>query len=141
MEGVTAGDLISPAPAVQARLDAFSAPYSDYSAPDAAVAERVAPGPHGDVPLRVYSPDAPSGAGLVWMHGGAFIAGDLDMPEADSVARELCARTGAVFVSVDYRLVDDDVRFPVPHDDVMAAWRWSVANAAELGIDPERLAL
>ena len=29
-------------------------------------------------------------AGLLWLHGGAFMVGDLDMPEADWVAREIC---------------------------------------------------
>ena len=30
---------------------------------------------------------------VVWYHGGAFIGGDLDMPEADAVARGLATRT------------------------------------------------
>ena len=34
----------------------------------------------------------PNGAGLVWAHGGGFAGGDLDMPEADGVARALAAR-------------------------------------------------
>ena len=58
---------------------------------------------------------------LVWMHGGGFVAGNLDMPEADWTARELALRAGAVVVSVDYRLCNDGVHFPVPHDDVLAA--------------------
>ena len=33
-----------------------------------------------------------NGAGLVWAHGGGFAGGDLDMPEADGVARALAAR-------------------------------------------------
>jgi acetyl esterase len=38
------------------------------------------------------------------MHGGTFSGGDLDMPEADILSRELCALALAVVVSVDYRL-------------------------------------
>jgi len=97
--------------------------------------------------VRVYpastATDAPAavpGAGLVWAHGGGFAAGDLDMPEADWVARSLAAR-GVTVVSVDYRLVGDGCRFPAPSDDVIAAWRWTLAHADELGIDPGRIAI
>jgi acetyl esterase/lipase len=74
-------------------------------------------------------------AGLVWAHGGGFVAGDLDMPEADWVARTLAER-GVTVVSVDYRLAGDGCRYPAPSDDVLAAWRWTLANADRLGIDP-----
>lgn len=97
--------------------------------------------------VRVYrastATDAPAGvpgAGLVWAHGGGFAAGDLDMPEADWVARSLAAR-GVTVVSVDYRLVGDGCRYPAPSDDVLAAWRWTLAHADELGVDPDRLAI
>ena len=93
--------------------------------------------------VRVYPADAPGGepgAGLVWAHGGGFAGGDLDMPEADWVARSLATR-GVTVVSVDYRLVGDGCRYPAPSDDVLAAWRWTLDHAAELGIDPARLAI
>ena len=61
---------------------------------------------------------------LVWLHGGAFRMGDLDMPEADWTARQICDRAGAVVVSVDYRLCVGGVTYPVPHDDAVAAVRW-----------------
>lgn len=89
------------------------------------------PGPHGDVPLRTYRPHKPSGEALLWIHGGGFIKGDLDMPEADTVSRGLAA-VGITVASVDYRLALNGVHFPVPGDDVDAAWRW--ASAGALGI-------
>ncbi len=92
----------------------------------------VIPGPHGDVRLRTYQPAAPSGQALLWIHGGGFVLGDLDMPEADTVSRELAA-SGITVASVDYRLAVGGVRFPVPGDDVDAAWRWASAGAA-LGV-------
>ena len=82
-----------------------------------------APGPRGPVPVRMYTPpDAPSTGRpcLVWLHGGGFIGGDLDMREADWTAREVCARAGAVVASVDYRLAVGGVHYPVPHDDAVA---------------------
>lgn len=104
--------------------------------------------------VRVYPATAPNGTGLVWAHGGGFAAGDLDMPEADAVSRALAA-AGTTVVSVDYRLAPlpaewaagmgvaprgGDV-FPAASDDVLAAWTWTLAHAADLGIDPGRLAL
>jgi acetyl esterase len=78
---------------------------------------------------------------LVWAHGGGFVAGDLDMPEADWVARALAGR-GITVVSIDYRLVGDGAgRFPAGSDDVLAAWRWTLDHADELAIDPDRIAI
>ena len=116
------------------RAQTWGVAIEGYVAPSARVADRVAPGPHGDVPVRVYAPTdgAPPTRGVVWCHGGAFVAGDLDMPEADVVARELVVRSGALVVSVDYRLAVDGVHFPVPHDDVHAAYLWAVADSGLL---------
>lgn len=77
---------------------------------------------------------------LVWAHGGGFAGGDLDMPEAHWVATSLAAR-GITVVSVDYRHAGGGFRYPVPSDDVLTAWRWTVEHADELGIDPTRIAL
>ena len=98
------------------------------------------PYPAADGLVRVYPARQPDGTGLVWAHGGGFDAGDLDMPEADWVARELASR-GTTVVSVDYRLVGDGCRYPAPSDDLLSAWAWAVANAARLRIDPGRLAI
>lgn len=83
----------------------------------------VVSGPHGPVPLRTYSP-GPGAAqrALLWLHGGAFVFGNLDMAEADWVARQLAERTATVVVSVDYRLAGPGTHYPVALDDVLAAW-------------------
>jgi acetyl esterase/lipase len=69
--------------------------------------------------------------GLVWAHGGGFIAGDLDMPETDVVARELAERANMVVVAVAYKLCVpmSGVHFPVPHDDVHAAFLWAATTS------------
>ena len=120
--------------ALAARLEAQVA-AGDYTSPEVATEEVSAPGPHGPMRLRVYRPDSPAGARplLVWCHGGGFLGGDLDMPEADATAREVCVRAGAVVVSVDYRLAVGGVHFPVPHDDVLAAYEWALAHTDALG--------
>jgi acetyl esterase/lipase len=136
-------ELLAGGPAVAAAIRAYAAPVAGYRAPAVDVREALVDGPHGAVRVRVYAPPARAGGGpgLVWVHGGGFRAGDLDMPEADAVGRELCARAGAAVVSVEYRLAVDGVTFPVPHDDVMAAWRWAAASTGELGVRDGGLAL
>jgi acetyl esterase len=117
------------------------------------VTDRLVPGPHGDIPVRIYPAHGAAAApGLVWLHGGGFAYGDLDMPEGDWVARQLAGR-GIGVVSVSYRLApplpaqpDDGLRtdgahYPVPSDDVLAAFIWTVDHAAELGLDPGAISL
>lgn len=107
---------------------------------DSATQDIEIPGPHGPVPARLYRPEAPSGEGLVWVHGGSFIAGSLDMNEANWVAMVLALR-GITVLSLDYRKALDGVRFPVPSDDVLAGWRWAVENRRALAVSDDRLHL
>jgi acetyl esterase len=88
-------------------------------------------GPHGPVRTRIYSPATPNGSGIVWIHGGAFRANDIDVPEADWVSRQLAA-VGLTVASVDYRLAVNGVHFPVPSDDCLAAWIWASDGALEI---------
>ena len=75
------------------------------------------------------------------MHGGAFIGGYLDMPESNWVALELAARGIPVF-AVDYTKCLGDVHYPVPSDDVLAAWQHARDHAEELlGVQPDALLL
>lgn len=101
-------------------------------------------GPHRRlVPARLYRDAAApaSGRALVWVHGGAFIGGHLDMPEANWVALELAAR-GIPVLSVDYVKCLGDVHFPEPTDEVRTAWQHARAHAEELfGVDADALLL
>ena len=91
----------------------------------------------GAVPVRRYRPTGVALAGLVWAHGGAFLGGDLDMPEADAVARALAAR-GIAVVSVDYSLAPvpvgytyrpieprAGVHYPVASEQLGDVFRWA----------------
>jgi acetyl esterase len=143
LEGLTSFETAMADPDQRARMDEFMSITGAPPPPQVATRNDTVPGPHGPVPVRVYLPayagtDRP---GLVWLHGGAFLGGDLDMPEADWTARQMADRAGAVVVSVDYRLCHGGVHYPVPHDDVVAAFRWTRDNAGALGIDPARLSL
>lgn len=100
------------------------------------------PGPEGapDIRLRIYRPEAPGQGrpGLYWMHGGGTIFG---IPEMDDpVMIEFVERLGIVAVSVEYRLSPENPH-PAPFDDCYAGLSWVAKNAAELGIDPSRLAV
>jgi acetyl esterase/lipase len=90
-----------------------------------------------DVPVRVYRPHQAQGA-VVWMHGGGWVLGDLDTEHA--WAARLAAGSGAVVVSVGYRLAPEDP-FPAALDDAYAALVWTAEHAGELGIDPGRIAV
>ncbi|MFG1922647.1 alpha/beta hydrolase [Cryptosporangium sp. NPDC048952] len=138
LDGITSFESAMADPAQRALLDEFMSITGGHEPPT--VATRDATGP---VPARIYEPDVPGTdrPALVWMHGGAFVGGDLDMPEADWTAREIATRAGAVVVSVDYRLCHDGVHYPAPHDDVVAAFRWVRDSAASLGIDAHRVAI
>lgn len=96
-------------------------------------------GPYGRlVPARLYRDAvAPaSGRALVWVHGGAFIGGHLDMPEANWVALELAAR-GIPVLSVDYVKCLGETHFPEPTDEVRTAFAHALAHAQDLfGVDP-----
>ncbi len=103
------------------------------------VEDRSIAGPHGTIPVRVYTPGAAGPLpALVYFHGGAWWLGDLEQPDAE--CRDLAAGAGCVVVSVDYRLAPEH-KFPVPLDDCYAATCWVAGHAAELGVDPARLAV
>ncbi len=107
----------------------------------ASVSDHLAPGPHGDVPVRVYVPATDDGGPLpvcMWFHGGGWVIGSV--ATNDATCRALANASGAIVVSVDYRLAPEH-KFPVPFDDSYAATVWAAENAASLGGDPSRLAV
>ncbi|BBC29309.1 Esterase [Streptomyces graminofaciens] len=131
-------------------------PKEDLSDPVAArktYAELAAarPAPHGgdmeiedrtvpadpDVPVRIYRPCQAQGA-IVWLHGGGRVMGDLDTEHA--WAGWIADDSKAVVISVGYRLAPED-RFPAALDDAYAVLTWTAEHAAELGIDPARIAV
>ena len=99
-----------------------------------------------DVPIRIYrpsstSPDSTSPAllpAVLEIHGGGFMIGSIEMMDewCDRVAAEFLA----VVVSVEYRLAPEDP-FPAGIHDCYAALVWLADNAAELGVDPDRIAI
>ncbi|BBH70379.1 esterase [Actinoplanes sp. OR16] len=92
------------------------------------------------VPARLYRGPVAPVAGLVWVHGGAFVSGSLRMAEAHFTALALAAR-GIAVLSVDYRKALRGVRYPAGADDVLTGWTWAVLNADRFGVPAEKLHL
>ena len=101
-----------------------------------------APGPDGapDVPLNVYAPPAAERpcAAILYIHGGGFTIGSA--AQEDGGAAALALETGAVVVSVDYRLAPETPH-PGPVEDCYAALCWLAQQAEALGVDAKRVAV
>jgi acetyl esterase len=123
------------------RAIAFGRPAATYTAPtDVTVRDCELSGPHGAIPVRTYIPADAQGPmpALVWMHGGAFKFGDLNMLEAHGVAAELSHRAQAFVVSVDYRLAPEH-QHPVQVDECIRALAWLLETSDERQIDEARI--
>jgi acetyl esterase len=135
IDGIASLDDVAGDPALQERVARFVARTPGYVPPRCGVREVSVDVPGHRLGLRIYRPKASSSVGgvLVWLHGGAFRFGDLDMPEADTVARELVHLAELEVVTVDYRLVRDGIHHPLPLRDVVAAWEWAAMRHAGQG--------
>lgn len=89
--------------------------------------------------LRIYRPnDSRDRGALVYFHGGGWVIGSLDTH--DDVCRKLAAFLDHAVISVDYRLAPE-YPFPAPLEDCIDATRWIHTHAADIGVDPDRIAV
>ena len=93
-------------------------------------------GRHGDVPGRLYRGPGATATAFVWVHGGAFIGGDLEFPEAQWVSLAIAERGFAV-LSLDYSKSLRGVHYPIPSDDILDGWLWAIEHADECGAAPD----
>ena len=101
--------------------------------------ELLVPGPAGDLPARLYLPEAPGPVPtVVFFHGGGFVIGDLETH--DDHARLLCHQAEVAVLSIDYRLAPEHP-FPAAYDDCLAATVWAVAHIDQLGGEASRVAV
>ncbi|WP_204040931.1 alpha/beta hydrolase [Acrocarpospora phusangensis] len=115
---------------------------------DAMAAQRGAPAPMAavrddeetGVPVRIYRPAGDAGPSpvAVYYHGGGWVYGSVE--RNDPLARDLAARTGAVVVSVDYRLAPEH-RFPAAADDAWTVLADVFERPERYGADPSRVAV
>jgi acetyl esterase/lipase len=129
----------APLSEVRAATDRIGAFLGEGSVPLEREQDLSLPGPHGQVPCRLYLPDNTEKPPLiVYAHGGGFMQGSL--PSWHAMLRELVRQSGVAALSVDYRL-SPEYRFPVAFDEMIAMVRLAAREGAEFGIDPARLAI
>ncbi len=73
----------------------------------------------GGVPVRVYQSGSPVFT-VVYLHGGGFVVGGLE--SHDDICAEICDRTNARVISVDYRLAPEH-KHPAAFVDALAVVR------------------
>ncbi len=95
-------------------------------------------GAEGPLDARLYVPEDASDPGglLVAFHGGGWTLGSLESHEP--ALRVLARDSGVRVLSVDYRLAPE-APFPAAAEDALAAFRWAVEHAGELGVDAARI--
>ncbi|WP_277068979.1 alpha/beta hydrolase [Saccharomonospora viridis] len=98
------------------------------------------PGPHGEVPATLYTPDGlPTGSGmLVFYHGGGWVIGS--RRSHDNTARFLAKYAGVRVLSVEYRLAPEHP-FPAAQEDALTAFDFAYEKAETFGADPGRIAV
>lgn len=127
-------------PEQRAAWSAYTAALAAARPPSLRVEDRVLPTESHKVPVRIYRHRDTAGrdACILYMHGGGFMKGDLD--SSDPVAWGFCHLTGAIVVSIDYRLTPEHP-FPAAFDDCRRVLAHIAADPRGFGIDPARIAL
>ena len=126
-------------PAARAMLEPLMAAMVEMLPPsDVAIEERVIPGPDGDIPIAIYQPTAPAPRpGLLMIHGGGYVVGTA---REDMNGIGYAEHVGCTVVSVDYRMAPE-FTYKAAIADCFAGLNWMFENAADLGVDSERIAI
>src|ERR1700676_4589988 len=115
---------------VRAATDRIGAFLGEGSVPLKRERDLSLPGPHGQVPCRLYVPDGIERPPcLIFLHGGGFMQGSLN--SWDHLLRALVRQSGVAALSVDYKLAPEH-RFPVAFDETVAMIRLAAREGAGL---------
>ncbi len=89
------------------------------------------------LPVRIYRPENqdPEASVMVYYHSGGGVIGDLEF--CDAFCAMLCAEGRRPVISVDYRLGPEH-KWPAGVDDAVAAYKWALGRAEDLGAPPGR---
>jgi acetyl esterase/lipase len=98
----------------------------------------------GEIELRWYAtasaaPEPGPSAAVVYAHGGGMVGGSLDL--YDKVVAWYAGQAGVPFLSVGYRLAPEATSSTSLAEDVFTALTWLSSHAADLGVDPARIAV
>src|ERR1700685_2808409 len=92
----------------------------------------------GEVPIRIYqSSEQPTGL-VVYFHGGGFVIGSIGL--MDNIARGLAHSSGAVIVSVGYRLAPEHP-YPAGLEDCISVTRWAMVNSDRFDLPSSAVAV
>jgi acetyl esterase len=131
-------DLTPLEPAEARKRVAIDVGTVDLPGPPTASRDLRIPSAAASIPARLYTPegvDSPS-PGLVYIHGGGWVT--CDVATHDALCRRLAHAARCRVLSVEYRLAPEHP-FPAAVEDAIAATRFALANAGELGMDPSRI--
>lgn len=112
--------------------------------PMKSIEHRTIPGPFGETPVRIYTPNggAKDGNGplplMVYYHQGGCVIGNPQWCE--TFCTYIADEAKAVVISVDYQKAPEKV-FPASYEDALSAYYWAHDNAASLGADPDRMGI
>jgi len=87
--------------------------------------------------LRIYYPSVEGPLPILFqMHGGCWVAGDLETH--DNICRYLCNQAECIVVAIDYRQPPEN-RYPAAVNDCYSALQWIYKNAEAIGGDKCRI--
>lgn len=95
----------------------------------------------GPVSVRIYRPKSDIEGlqpALLFFHGGGFCVGDIE--QYDTVCQHFAFNSGCVVVSVEYQLAPER-KIKAIHQEGFEVWQWLRNNAADFGLDAERIAI
>src|SRR5215831_8188478 len=106
--------------------------------PVAHIENLVIPGPAGDLPIRLYTPEGIGPFPVLIFFQKSWTHGNLDTH--DQMCRSLCSGVRCLVMTVDYRLAPE-YPFPAALEDCYAATSWMFVHALEFQGDPKRIAV
>ena len=106
---------------------------AEQGEPDNPVPSRdlMVPTRHGDMQARLYRPEQPAGL-LLYIHGGGFILGDLDMHNV--VLHALSRGANISILSVAYYLAPEHM-YPIAYEQCVDALCWAASHRGELATE------
>jgi acetyl esterase/lipase len=124
----------------RAAMSASRAAAPKGTFPQLQITEHQYPGPDGSLTLRLYRPEtaAALSPGLIYIHGGGMIMGDLE--SQDENMREAATELNMPIASIDYRKAPEHP-YPAAPEDCYAGVSWVFANTETLGMDPTNIGL
>ncbi|HEY5130760.1 MAG TPA: alpha/beta hydrolase, partial [Bradyrhizobium sp.] len=139
MAAASPGDRLRPTPQDRRQALTKLMQFARADVTAAAGIDGALPGPGGDIPYRLYTPENAATEqlpGFVFFHGGGMVAGSIDTH--DRISAALAQAAGCRLISIGYRLAPEH-KFPAAVEDAIAATRWVSEHALRLGIDAARL--